>query len=158
MPPLLEGETLEDCTSENFIDCTQEEVLDLAKILRDAEVKRESDYIHFSVESLDVDFTLLVSPATGRLFLFESRKGEVNQLLEQIQAMKDWQALGLRPDLYHNDAPDDVKTIEKATEWFRAQLTHFFNTYTSSPKAVRIYIDDGHEAELNGTVDPGTLS
>ncbi|MBN2095874.1 hypothetical protein JW752_00545 [Candidatus Peregrinibacteria bacterium] len=157
MSPLLEGETLEGCASENFVDCTAEEVSGLAELLSDMEVKREGDYIHFSVESLGVDLTLLVSPATGRLFLFEAREGNPKQLLEQIKAMKDWKAMGLRPDLYHNDAPDDVKMIEKSTEWFREQLIHFFNTYSGSPKIIHVVIDDNDGAELDGKVDPNKL-
>ena len=157
MPPLLERETSEGCTAESFIDCTEEEVSELAKLLSDSDFKKEDGYIHFSVESLGVDFTLLISPETGRLVLFETREGSPDQLLEQIQAIKDWKAMGLSPDFYHNEAPDDIKTIEKATEWFRKQLIHFFNTYSGSPKAVRVYIDDGQEAEFNGTVDPHKL-
>jgi len=158
MSPLLEGETLEGCTAENFVDCTGEEVSELAQLIEDAEVERDIDFIHFSAGSLDiVDLTLLVSSETGRLFLFKAKKGSSEQLLEQIQAMRDWKKLGLHPDLYHNDAPDDVKMIEKATEWFREQFIHFFNTYSDSPKNIRVIIDDGEQAEMNGTIDPRKL-
>ncbi len=78
-------------------------------------------------------------------------------MFEQIQTLRNWKAMGLHPDLYHNDAPDDVEMIEKATEWFREQLVHFFNTYSGSPKVIHVAIGDDDGAELDGKIDPDKL-
>lgn len=157
MSPLLKGETLEGCTAPNHIDCTKEELLELAKISDDAKLKEEGDYIHFSDESLGVDFTILVSPETGRLFLFETREGTRKLLAEQAKGLREWKATGLHPDLYHNDGLDDIKMIEQATEWFRANLVHFFNGYPTPPKQISVQIESHKGAELKGKVDPGEL-
>jgi len=160
MSKASKDEVRESLADNDLGDCTKEEVLELGRLLEGAKVRKEKEggkhYIHFSDESLGVDFTLLAS-SLGRLSLHEARKGTADQLIEQIQAMRSWKELRLRPDLYHNDAPDDVKTIEGATEWFREQLIHFFNTYPNAPRNIHVSIDDGKSAELDGKIDPDKL-